>query len=174
MENIFHRDEMTQIVHPKDWTPEQILDHDGIFYLKDVVEPLEKKKKKVRKRARKIIEDDIDPWEEIGVRILWNYWVVRMTVFSRCYGAFTPARVSTIKTAWDANTMLHQRGLFYLTDVCKKIPFTAHQLRYQVKQRDRPRDEIGVYRDDEMGAYLVDMELFAKWLKEIWKGRWVA
>ena len=57
---------------------------------------------------------------------------------------------------------------FYLTDICEKIPFSAHQIRYQVRQNDRSREQFGVWKDEGYKTYIVEMETFSNWIQNVW------
>jgi len=93
---------------------------------------------------------------------------VRMKKFAPYYRAHRLPKIQTVEKSWDGNTLLSQEGRFYLTDVCEKIPFSTHQIRYQVRRCDNPKEEYGVWKDEQYKAYLVDMEKFSKWMKRIW------
>ncbi|QTD52382.1 hypothetical protein [Sulfidibacter corallicola] len=162
---------MSLVQSPKGWSREEVLNYDGIFFLKDIVKILGLDAAKVKRKAREIADSGGSPWERMGARKLWNHWVVRMRIFAPFYREHLVSKVKRPESEWDGNRLLHQRGLFYLTDVCKRIPFSAHQLRYQAKRRENPRREIGVFKDRELNTYLVDMEIFAPWINHIWEGR---
>ena len=91
-----------------------------------------------------------------------------MKKFAPYYRAHRLPKIQIVDKNWDGNTLLHQSGRFYLTDVCEKIPFSTHQIRYQVRRCANPKEEYGVWKDEQYKAYLVDMEKFASWMKRIW------
>jgi hypothetical protein len=63
---------------------------------------------------------------------------------------------------------LNQDGLFLLTDVCRLIPFSTHQLRYQAKRNRNAREEYGIWKDADLNAFVVDMTIFSAWINELW------
>ncbi len=107
----------------------------------------------------------------MGVKKIWNHWVVRMSVFANYYRANLVSKVDRINPNWDGNYLLKQKGLFLLSEVSKLIPFTTHQLRYQAKKNPNAREEIGIWKDPDLRAFVVDMERFAPWIRSIWKGK---
>lgn len=169
MKPIFDRDEMNLVHNPRDWNAGKILAHDGIFYLKDIVRPLDLDAAKVKRRVHEMRRLGQNPWTVMGVRKIWNHWVVRMSVFAPYYRQHLISKVRRLEPSWDGNKLLTEKGLFHLADVCKLIPFSAHQLRYQAKRRSDARNEIGVFKDEELNSYLVDMEVFARWILIVWR-----
>ena len=169
MNPIFDPDEMNLVQAPRDWSAQKVLNHDGIFYLKDIVTTLDLDAAKLKRKVREMRAAGRNPWREMGVRKIWNHWVVRMTVFAPYYRKHLVSKVRRLEPSWDGNALLTQKGLFHLADVCKLIPFSAHQLRYQAKRRAHSRREIGVFKDAEVKGYLVDMEIFAGWILVVWR-----
>ncbi len=167
---IFEADELNITQFNRNWSQKEFLGQEGIFFLKDVVKILDLDPLKVKRKVREILGRNKSPWEIMGVKKLWNHWVIRMKVFASFYLENLVSRVRSIEKEWDGNTLLKQKGVFYLTEVCTLIPFSTHQLRYQAKQNPRSREEYGVWKDKELGLYLADMERFAPWIKSLWKG----
>ena len=168
--NIFAADEMNLVEVKSIWSPEELLGKEGIFFLKDIIKVLDLDPAKVKKKAREIREQQKDPWEVMGARKIWNHWIIRMVIFAPYYRQHLISRVRSLKKDWDGNALLRQKGIFFLTEVCRLIPFSAHQIRYQAKRNPNAKIEIGVWKDGELNAFLVDMELFAPWINRLWEG----
>ncbi len=169
---IWKEDEMELMSVNSRWTPEELFAREGVFFLKDVVKILSVDPVKVKKQARALRERGQDPWKAMGARKVWNHWIVRMKVFGPFYKEHLVSKIRALEPQWDGNTLLQQKGLFYLTDVCKLIPFATHQLRYQAKRTPDAEQKIGIYKDEEIHSFVVDMERFAKWMTELWNGDW--
>ncbi len=91
-----------------------------------------------------------------------------MNLFAPYYlGHLVPA-VRSIPPSWDGNLLLTKKGTFFLRDVCARIPFSPSQLRYQAQNNPSSRKEFGVWKDEELNSYLVDMGTFAPWITAIW------
>jgi len=165
---IFASDEMTALKVEQDWTAEELLSQEGIFYLKDIADLLRINVPKLKAHVRQHQEEGKPVWDIMGVKRIWLHWIVRMKVFAPYYRAnFLPKDIGRI-TDHDANTILQQKGLFYLTDVAKLIPFTAQQLRYQANKNPHSKKDMGVWKDPDLNSFLVNMPVFSKWLKTIW------
>jgi len=65
----------------------------------------------------------------------------------------------------DVDDLLRLKGIYLLGDVCQIIPFSVHQIRFQAKKVKNSKQECGTWKDQELKRYLVDMEIFAKWIK---------
>ena len=170
-EKIFNDDEMELMPVNLRWTPEQLFAQEGIFFLKDVVKILPVDPVKVKKKANEIRAQSRDPWEVMGARKVWNHWIVRMKLFAPFYQQHLVSKVRAIEPDWDGNILLRQKGLFYLTDICKLIPFSTHQLRYQSKRTPNAKEKIGIYKDEEINSFVVDMEVFSLWIAKLWFNR---
>ena len=165
---LFESDEMQARKVEEDWTAEDILRQEGIFYLKDLVETLKINGPKLKAQVRAIQMRGDSVWETMGVKRIWLHWIVRMKVFAPYYLAHLLPRDIGDASGFDTHTLLQQPGVFYLTDVVKHIPFTAQQLRYQAHKNRNARAEMGVWKDAECNAFLVDMPIFSHWLKNLW------
>ncbi|QTD52856.1 hypothetical protein [Sulfidibacter corallicola] len=168
VEKIFNDDEMRLMTVKPEWDEEELLGQEGIFFLKDVAQKLQVHSSEFKKEARSIEKKGLDPWDVMGIRKTWTHWQVRMKKFAPYYRAHRLPKISMVDKDWDGNTLLGQSGRFYLTDVCEKIPFSTHQIRYQVRRCENPKEEYGVWKDEQYKAYLVDMDRFSKWMKRIW------
>lgn len=165
---IFQADEMRLRAVKESWSEAQFLAQQGIFYLKDVANKLQIPSSEIKKRAGAIEKKGQSPWNVMGVRKTWTHWIVRMTVFSEYFKTMEPSRIRKVDPLWDGNKTLAQKGRFFLSDVCEKIPFTATQIRYQARHNPRSQIEFGVWKEPKHKSYLVDMETFAKWIRKVW------
>jgi len=168
VEKIFSDDEMRLLSVMPEWTEEEMLRQQGIFFLKDVSQKLQVHSSEFKKEARSYEKSGSNPWEVMGIRKTWTHWQVRMTKFAPYYRSHRLPKIQKVEKDWDGNALLSQKGRFYLTDVCEKIPFSTHQIRYQVRRCADPKGEYGVWKDEQYKAYLVDMEQFATWMRRIW------
>lgn len=167
VEKVFEEDEMNLREVDLNWSKDELLSKEDLFFLKDVVKVLDLDPAKVKKKAKDL---DGDPWQIMGVRKMWTHWIVRMKIFSPFYKKHLVSKVKSPDPAWDGNTLLKQKGIFFLTDVCKLIPFSTHQLRYQAKKNPNAKEEYGVWKDPKLKGFLVDMEKFGPWINSLWDG----
>jgi len=165
---VFHSDEMRLSGVDPDWTESDFLEKEGIFYLKDVAHKLEIPSSEIKKHALDLEKSGKSAWEIMGVRKTWTHWIVRMTVFSKYFETIAPERIRKVAPQWDANQLLAQKGKFFLSEVCDKIPFTADQIRYQARHNPHSRRDLGVWKENKHKSYLVDMVPFSAWIKRIW------
>lgn len=167
MGDIFEPDEQTLNKVDRNWSVDQLLAQEGLFFLKDVVSLLDIDPTLVKRKVRELRDQGFNPWEEAGIRKVWNHWVVRMSVFRHYYRRHLVCKYKKLNPMWDGNLLLQQEGRFLLADVVKLIPFTSHQIRYQAKLHENSREAIGVYKDDS--HYVVEMRTFAAWIKSVWR-----
>lgn len=172
VERIFEDDEMTLGTVDRSWTADELLEQECIFFLKDVVGSLGIDAYKVKRHCREMEKNGATPWEVMGVGKTWSHWIVRMKVFAPYYRKHLMPKAQRVPKTWDGNTLLQQKGVFYLTDVCNLIPFTTHQIRYQAKKNPESKAEFGVWKDQELQLFLVDMSRFSKWVKTLWQGHY--
>ena len=166
---VFQQDEMRLCTVKPEWTEEELLGQEGIFYLKDVTNKLKISSADLKKKANEVNRAGNNAWETMGIRKTWTHWILRMTVFRDFFKKQEPHRIRRVEAHWDANEMFSQKGRFFLTEVCEKIPFTPHQIRYQVRGNQNARREFGVWKDPNHKSYLVEMERFSTWIKTTWK-----
>ena len=170
IERIFEDDEMSLRKIDETWSREDLLAQEGIFFLKDVAALLKMDSARVVKRVKAMAETEENPWRVMGIRKMWNHWVVRMKVFAPYYRANLFTRVQPVDASWDSNQLLQQPGHFLLSEVCELIPFSTYQIRYQAKQNKRAREEYGIWKDPVMSRFVVDMPVFSSWIKSLWQG----
>ncbi len=170
VEKIFEDDEMKLGEVNPNWDIESLLNQECIFFLKDIVNLLGIESTKVKKHCKELEKQGKNPWGEMGVGKTWNHWIVRMKIFAPYYRKHLIPKAQKIPPEWDGNTLLKQEGTFYLTDVCEHIPFTTHQIRYQAKKNPNSKKEYGVWKDEELQLFLVNMNTFSKWIKSLWSG----
>jgi hypothetical protein len=165
---LFALDEMGLLRVAPDWNRQDLLRQKGIFFLKDILALLDLSKPRVLRMVKALEEEDKDPYRIMGVRKIWQHWIVRMKVFAPYYREKMAMTFRQIEPQWNGNDLLQQEGLFPLSEVCEHLPFGAHSIRYQAGKRENSREQIGVWKDKDLNIYLVDMPIFAAWLKEIW------
>ena len=100
----------------RSWTPEELVAKKGVFFLKDIIEILGLDPVKVKKHAREINRQHLNAWEVMGARKIWNHWIVRMVVFGPYYQEHLTPKADPVSREWDGNSLLNQKGLFYLTE----------------------------------------------------------
>lgn len=164
-ENIFDADEMMLRNVDPNWTADELLSAQGIFFLKDIGDILDIDTDKIKKEARRLNSAGKNAWETIGAKKIWNHWIVRMSVFALYYQKKLVSKIRKIPPEWDGNRLLKEKGLFLMTEVCKYIPFSTHQIRYQVERTANAREELGVWKDEELNTFVVQMELFSVWVR---------
>lgn len=170
-EKIFDSDEMSLNAVDPAWSEEELLDQDGIFFLKDVAAKLGIPTLEFKNKARKVQDSGKNPWEIMGIRKTWTHWQVRMRVFKPFFRDWwTCPKVTEVDEAWDTNDLIAQKGFFYLNDVCRKIPFSNRQIRYQIQKCKDPKKSLGVWKDHNLKAFIVDMSVFGPCLKKLWLG----
>lgn len=165
---IFEADEFKRRPVPQDWDERKLLQQQGVFFLKDVVKVLSVDPLRIKRHARNLLAEGRSPWQVMGTRKVWNHWVVRMKVFAPYYRAHLISPFRRIDPDWDANDLLNQNGNFLLTEVCRLIPFSTQQLRYQAKKNPRAREGMGIWKDRDINIFLVDMERFSHWIRRLW------
>ena len=168
VEKVFEEDEMSLIQPQAFWTREELLAHEGVFFLKDVAEMLEIDSTRLKRRATELKGRGLSAWQVMGVKKIWNHWVIRMKVFAPYYEKHFRPPYQRVHPQWDGNTLLEQDGVFLLADVVKLLPFSDHQLRYQAKKVTSPRESLGIWKDEKLSQFLVDMKVFSQWVKRIW------
>lgn len=169
MEKIFEKDEMTLVDVDPNWSKKQLLEVEGIFFLKDIVGILKLETSKVIKETHRLQSENKSPWLEMGLRKVWNHWTVRMTVFAPYYLKHLQPRYQSLDPSWDANTLLAQSGVYRLTDVCSLLPFSTYQLRYQALKNKNSKEEYGIWLDKSLKRWLVDMNIFSGWVINLWR-----
>jgi hypothetical protein len=169
MERIFEKDEMKVLdVNPL-WDAQTALAQKGVFFLKDLTSILAFDSVMVKQEARLIIKRGESPLQVMGARKLWNQWLIKMQVFAPYYRKYFVPKYRRIDKNWSRQKLMDQgKGIFLLTEVCKLFPFTTHQLRYRAKRSKNPRKEVGVFKDEELNLFLVDLKNFVPWVKKTW------
>ena len=165
---VFAVDELKLRDVKPEWTVDELLTQEAIFFLKDCAHLLKIDSVRIKKQCGKVIKKRRDPWKVMGVRKIWNHWLIRMKVFAPYYKKHFFARTHHIPDDWDGNDILSQQGLFGLADVCKLLPLSPQQVRYQAKRRANPREEIGVWKDEGARGYVVHMAVFGPWFRTVW------
>ena len=167
-ERIFEEDELVLAPFNRAWTAETLLAQKGVFPLNDVAEVLSLDPASVKRKLKQVRDEGGDPYKIMGIRKVWSYWLVRMVMFAPYYREHLMPKTRRVDPEWDGNLLLASKGVFLLSDVAQKIPFNREQLRYQAMKHRRPREEMGVWKDEELGRFVVDMQIFASWLRRVW------
>ncbi len=166
MEIIFQEDEMRLLAINPNWSREDILAKTGIVFLKDIAHALDINSLDIKQRAQKIKDCGRCPYKVMGVRKVWNHWLIRLEIFGPYYQTKLKPLYTGVDPQWDANVLLEEKGTYLLSDVCKLLPFAPHQLRYKVRQNPRAKLEYGIWKEQRL--YLVNMIVFAPWIKSQW------
>ena len=167
----FDEEEVNGLSRPgRSETAESLLSKPGVYFFKDIRKRLSLKPDWLKKQVEMIRAAGGDPWETMGVRKLWQHWLIKMTVFAPYFRRHHRSSLKPIPEDTDGNALLEMEGVFPLADVARRLPFTASQLRHQAKQRANPRAECGIWKDEERGVFLVDMARFSAWIKTQWQG----
>ncbi len=168
--DIFKDDEEMRFMRVSpEWGQDELLRQEGVFFLKDVVKKLDIKGAQVKIRVKQLIKERKDPWLLMGVRRVLKVWLVKMSRFAPYYQERLKPKIRKVEPEWDANQLLRQKGLFTLVDICRNIPFTTHQLRYQAQKTANAKKKMGIWKDPDLKKFVVDMEIFGPWLANLWK-----
>ena len=165
---IFMEDELKILSVPEDYNLEDLLSTNGLFYLRDLEKPLNCSSNVFKKKAWDIQKLGGSPWKEIGIKKIFTQWIVRMKVFGPYFRENFSPPLSPVLRHWDTNQMLEEKGLFSLSEVCRFLPLRAHQLRYQAKKHPQHKALMGIWKDEKTKKYVVDMEIFSRWLIDFW------
>ncbi len=168
-DQIFKPDEMDLNFIDPSWSTDDLLNKVGVFSLTSVADKLGFRPIKAKMAARKCWSEGKDSWETIGCRRVLNTWIVKFPKFADYYNRKLKPNFGTPASDWNANTLLKQKGIYLLTDVCELIPFTTYQLRYQAKKTANSKDRIGIWKDRNSNRFLVEMETFSHWIKDVWR-----
>lgn len=170
-DQVFQKEEMIKVVIPEEWGPddaEKLMKLRGIALLKDVVRILQIHTMKITKRYQQLECAKIGSGYRImGAKKVFSQWIVCLSIFLPYYREHLQNRMRKVQPSWDGNQLLAQRGRFFLVDVCKKLPLTAYQLRYRAKINPHSQSEYGLWKDPSLGRFIVDMEIFAAWVKAL-------
>ncbi|MDJ0841660.1 MAG: hypothetical protein QNK37_34455 [Acidobacteriota bacterium] len=160
IEQVFQAEELSLVEVDETWSQEFLLKQKGMFFLKDVAGKLRINSTVIKNRYRDLEREGKDPYAHMGVRKVWNHWMIRMSTFSVYYRRHL-APVSRIPAGLDEDGVLSLDGVYWLSDVVKFLPVQSHALRYHVKKYHNPRKKIGIWKDGKRRGYLVDMPVFA-------------
>ena len=166
MSNIFEPDELNKVSPKGDWTLEKILSTKGIFHFKNITKILGLTNTRLNHEYNVILKNGTDPYREMGVKKVWNKWVIRMLVFAPYYKDHLKKAFDPVPKGWDANTVVRQKlGVYRLIDICNLLPLTYSQVRRQARKMTDPKTEIGIWKDTDEKVMLVDLTIFSPWLK---------
>ena len=166
---IFDTEEMEVRSVPVEITRDELLAQIGLYHLRDIAKILALDSTRIKRQAQKLHEEGQNPWEVMGVRKVWKSWLVKMSTFGPYYHQHLARPYTNVPADWNGNRLMQEEtGIFPLTQVCRRIPFTAHQLRNQTKKHRNPRREIGVWKDEQAGIFLVDIRIFRRYVASLW------
>ena len=166
---IFAPDEQKLMNINKDWTRDELLNQEAIFFLKDVAKALCFDVLPLKSVAIRLANSGQDPWQTMGAARIFQHWVLRMTVFSVWYRNTILYKVRKPEKNWDGRQMLQAKGIFLLKDVCAVMPLSSQQICAQIrKDPGNARSILGVWKDEQTGVYLAEMEILAAWIRETW------
>lgn len=161
VEMIFQEDEMQVQRCQQRWTRKDFLEQEGLFHFKDVNHLLQIETPLLKEHYEQELSKGISPWLTIGVRKVWTQWLLRMKAFAPFYRRELEPIFLPVARHWDTDTLLSQKGVFRLSDVCKKISYTTSQVYRLAKKQN-----IGAWKDDKLHFWLVNMEVFALWIEQ--------
>lgn len=161
-------DNVPQSFFSPDWGPEELLEQNGRFELSRVAATLNLSTPKVKQEADQLQRLGRSPLQEMGILRTTMGWFVEMEAFRPFYLETAIHWVQNLKPSWDGNQLFAQEGVFYLTEVCQVIPFKPSMVRSQANKAVNSKATIGVWKDEELKAYLVEMRRFAPWIREVW------
>ncbi len=153
---------------PREWSKEELLSKECLFFLEDLQELLNINPHEVKKKLKEIRDSGESSWKVMGVKKVWAHWVVRMKVFAPFYQEHFSFLIRTVPKDWDINRLLHEKGLFPLARVEKLLPLKPNQLRYQAKKNPNSRAGMGIWKHEKENIFVVDMEIFKTWLTNFW------
>lgn len=149
----------------KDWTPGFLLSQTGLFFLEDIAPILFLDVARLKSSSSKLKSRGKDRLEVLGVCYFNRRWLIDMVTFSANFLS-VPRQINP---RWDSNQLLAQVGIFYLDDVCGKIPYSKTQLQAQARNSSNSRKEVGIWKDQKKRVYFVDMAIFGPWISKIWR-----
>lgn len=161
---VFEADEMNLIQPHPNWTPDELLAKEGIFFLKDVAAQLRLDSTKIKNSALALQQEGQSPWTVMGVKKVWNNWVIRMKVFAPYYEANFKPPYQPLPSHWDMAELLRHKGCYLMSEAIKILPFNDHQLRYLVRKYPDSRKRVGVWKDPDRNIYLIEIPTFGKWM----------
>lgn len=82
---LFADDEWITPCLDRNWSVHDLLDQQCLFYLDQVTDVLQLDAQDLIKRAETCKRAGKNPWQVMGLRFVFDRWVVRMTVFAPYY-----------------------------------------------------------------------------------------
>ena len=143
---------------PESWGALEILNYEGLAHLKQIAQRLRFQEDEAIKKARALERAGCLMWENLGIRKVWNFWVVNMPLFKKFYFRyFFPYQ--QVQDKWKPRELFFQDGLFFLDHVCDKLPpQKAALIPRGIGQR-----ESGISEDEQMKCMVIDLERFRTW-----------
>jgi hypothetical protein len=169
-EIVFKQDELRMMDVDKDWDKATLLTQEAVFLLKDIAPILKLNQDKVKYEARKFLKQNKNSWEEMGVRMFFYCWYVRMKKFAPFYLEHLQRPYDEIPKEWDSNRLLASKGTYLLVRIAERLPIKGKQLRHQAKKLKYPKRDIGIWKDKKRRAFLVHMPTFAPICRRLREG----
>lgn len=154
-------------------SPEDLLDCEGWFYMKEVFQILDKDKTGKYKLAFKLIQrvqdQGDDPFEVMGRKKFGGRVALLMERFSPWYQNNLLLKTLKLDGSTPFKEVLASKNCFFrLSEVCKFygefLPYTYSILKRNADKCDHPAEEIGVFKFET--TYLVIPQRFKGWLRE--------
>lgn len=157
-------------------TEEELRNHPGMVRYADMKDPIGCNSYQLHMLLKDV--DPIRQEEEYGVRKMGKHYYVFMPRFKNFLDMLTGnserLKVKRIpkdldpKKSGDGNAVIKLKGLYYLSAVCKFIPFSFLEstIKHQVQklgEPDQQREQAGCWYADAHKAYVVDMQSFVPW-----------
>lgn len=167
---LFEEDEQCLICRPN-LMKEELLETNAMFYLSEITSILNVSITTILGIKEKISRQGESPYSVMGVVKLFENYQVRMKVFAPFYREYIEVLSSRLPEGADVNEVLRQTGTYKLSEVIRYLPFSAYQIRQDMRGCPHPEAEMGVFRHRYFNFYFVRMPVFAKWLEKMWVQR---
>ena len=151
----------------RSWTPGILLSKEGFFPLEEVAAVLDISTSVVKAEVDKIERRGGSAFSETGVFRQPDRWLVRIDLFRSYYLSHLRKRVRPIGDHWDGDVLLQKEGVFYLSDVCRLLSLNLKSVRTRASRNPNSKAEYGIWKDEKARTYLVDMEIFAPWIRSM-------
>ena len=146
---------------PQAWSALDILNHQGLVSLNDIAERMRFQPEAITEKARKLQNAGCPMWESLGIRKVWNLWVVNMSLFKSFYlRYFFPYQ--RIHEHWNHQRIFMENGVFLLDHVCAALP--PQKVTMILKASIHP--ESGISEDHQMKCKVIDMKRFRNWFQQ--------
>lgn len=108
---------------------------------------------------------------DVGI-FRYGEWYIKLPEFARFAQNNWP--LSPMPMDWDPNRIIAEKGVFYLSEITDperaRIPIARHAIVAKAQEFTNPRETIGVWKDEHLRRYLVDLSVFGPVIKQLWLG----